>query len=120
MDDKTRKIVEHLYIDALLNEEPEKVEEPYEVNQQAYDNYEKVLILLAQLKGKGKCDFTYDSVRQPYMLHCINIVWNYDESGYFELSTKELASILEKMDDIVIDKQTENEWQLSITIYTAA
>lgn len=111
--------LEHMYIDAVLNEEPDKLEMPYKVNKQAYENYEKVLILLAELKGKGKCDFTYDSIFEPYIAHCIYVQWKPDSDGYIELDAKETASILEKMDGIVIDMQTENQWQLSSTIYVS-
>lgn len=116
-EEKKQEILNRLYIDAVLNEETEKVTAPYVVNKNAYENYENALILLAQLKGKGKCDFTYDSIFEPYVLHCIYITWKPDESGYFEISTSELISILEKMEGIVIDTQSENEWQLSSTIY---
>ena len=117
MDDNKRKILEQLYINAIINEETEKVPEPYKVKRSAYDNYEQTLILLAQLKGQGKCEFTYDSIFEPYVMHCIYVQWRSDEDGYIELDAKEIASILEKMDGIVIDMQSENEWQLSSTIY---
>jgi len=105
------------YIDALLNEAPEKLTMPCKVSKIAYENYEKVLILLAQLKGKGKCTFTYDSIFEPYVMHCINIQWKPDSDGYLELNAKEIAEVLEKMEGIVIDEQSQNEWQLSSRIY---
>lgn len=108
---------EKLFIDALLNQEPDKLTAPYKVKKQAYDNYEKVLILLAQLKGKGKCNFTYDSIFEPYVLHCINVQWKSDQDGYVELNAKEIAAVLQKMEGIVIDDQRKNEWQLSAQIY---
>ena len=117
MEDNKRKILEQLYINAVINEDTEKVPEPYKVKKSAYENYEKVLILLAQLKGQGKCEFTYDSIFEPYVMHCIYVQWISDENGYIELDAKEIASILEKIDGIVIDIQSENEWQLSSTIY---
>ena len=116
-DEKKQKIINKLYVDAVLNEEPEKLTEPYEIDQVAHDNYQKALMLLATLKGQGKCDFTYDSLHQPYILHCINVVWKTDKNGYLELNSKEIATILENMDGIVLDAQLENEWQLSSTIY---
>lgn len=109
--------LEHMYIDALLNEEPEKLDAPYKIKKVAYDNYEKVLVLLAQLKGKGKCDFSYDSIFEPYVLHCINVKWKPDTDGYLELDAKEIASVLEKMEGIVIDAKNQNEWQLSSQVY---
>ena len=117
MEDKTRQILEHLYINAVLNQETEKLDPPYKVNKIAYENYENVLILLAQLKGKGKCDFTFDSIYEPYILHCVYVEWKYDEDGYLELDAREISSILEKMEGLVIDKQSENSWQLSSKIY---
>jgi hypothetical protein len=117
MNDKTQQILNQLYIDAVFNEETEKLEPPYKVNKIAYENYEKTLILLAQLKGKGKCNFTFDSIFEPYVLHCIYVQWKFDESGYIELDAKEIASILDKMEGIVIDEQNGNEWQLSSKIY---
>lgn len=117
MNEMTQQILNQLYIDAVLNEETEKLEPPYKVNKTAYENYEKTLILLAELKGKGKCTFTFDSIFEPYILHCIYIQWNFDESGYLELDTKEIVSILDKMEGIVIDQQNGNEWQLSSKIY---
>lgn len=117
MNEKTQQILNQLYIDAVLNEETEKLELPYKVNKIAYKNYEKTLILLAELKGKGKCTFTFDSIFEPYVLHCIYVQWKFDESGYLELDTKEIVSILEKMESIVIDEQNGNEWQLSSQIY---
>ena len=105
-----------LYVDAILNQEPEKLKEPYKINKKAYDNYEKALILLALQKGKNKCNFTYDSINQPYILHCINVQWT-DTDGYTELDSKEIATILGKMEGIVIDTHNKNEWQLSSQIY---
>ena len=115
--EKRQEILNRLYIDAVLNEETEKLDPPYKVNKNAYKNYENVLILLAQLKGQGKCDFTYDSIFEPYVMHCIYVQWKPDSDGYIELDAREIASILEKMEGIVIDIQTENQWQLSSTIY---
>ena len=117
MNDKTKQILTELYVNAVLNEETEKLEPPYKVNKTAYENYEKTLILLAQLKGKGKCDFTFDSIFEPYVMHCIYVQWKFDEDGFIELDAKEIASILGKMEGIVIDEQSKNEWQLSSTIY---
>ena len=117
MDDNKRKILEKLYINAVINEETEKIPEPYKVKRSAYENYEEVLMLLAQLKGKGKCEFTYDSLFQPYVMHCIYVQWKSDDDGFIELDAREIASILEKMEGIVIDVQNENEWQLSSKIY---
>jgi hypothetical protein len=73
--------------------------------------------MLAMLKGKGKCDFTYDSIFEPYVMHCINVQWKADKDGYLELDAREIANVLGKMDGIVIDAQSEMEWQLSTTIY---
>ena len=115
-----RKDLEKLYVDAIFNTETEKVEPPYKVKKKAHENYQKALILLAELKGKGKCDFTYDSIYEPYVMHCIYVQWKADSDGYIELDAKETAEILAKMDGIVIDEQSENEWQLSSTIYVKA
>ena len=117
MDDKAKHILNTLYIDAVLNEEQEKLEAPYKVDKIAYQNYEQVLILLARLKGKGKCDFTYDSMFEPYIAHFIDVQWKFDEAGFTELDAKEIASMLERMESIVIDEQNANEWQLSSKIY---
>ena len=117
MENKKLDLIERLYIDAVLNTEPEKLQGNFKVNKISYENYEKALILLAELKGKGKCDFTYDSIYEPYILHCINVQWKFDEYGYLELNTSEIVSILNKMEGIVIDNQNENEWQLSSTIF---
>lgn len=117
MDDDKRNILEHLYINAVINEETEKLPMPCKIKKTAYENYEQVLILLAKLKGKGKCDFTYDSIFEPYVMHCINVQWKADEDGYLELDAREIATVLGKMDGIVIDTQSEMEWQLSTTIY---
>jgi len=115
MDNKQR-IINKLYVNAVLNE-TELLEEPYTIDEAVKRNYEKVIIILAQLNKKGKCDFTYDPFSEPYPLHCINVQWKYDADGYFELEAKEIASILDKMEGIVIDEQNANEWQLSSTIY---
>ena len=117
MDDKAKQILNTLYINAVLNEEAEKLEAPYKVDKIAYENYEQALILLAQLKGKGKCDFTFDSIFEPYVSHFIDVQWKSDEAGYTELNAKEIADILRRMEGIVIDEQNANEWQLSSKIY---
>lgn len=106
-----------LYVDAIFNADPEMLQGKVKVNETAKENYKKTLMLLSELKGKGKCNFTYDAISIPYVMHCINVQWNFDCDGYLELDSKKIASILDKMEGIVIDKQNENEWQLSSTIY---
>ena len=103
------------FIDVILNQEPEKYEYPYVVHAEGYQGYEKVLFKLASMKGKGLCDFSYDSLFQPYMLHCIEVNWN-KEDEMVELEAKDIVEICSLVEDVVIDSK-DGDWQLSSAIY---
>lgn len=113
-----QKIAE-LLIDAVLNQEPDCLEGNYKVNEKAQKDYMDALVVLAELRKQGKCDFTYDLWYKPYSLHCIYVKWNVDadEDGLPGYSAKEIGKLIGSFDTLQLDKQEPFTWQLSSEIY---
>lgn len=104
-----RKILETL----LFHED--FCEPPYIVHQENYRKYRKLLIELYTLKAQGLCDFTYDKLSKPLILHCVNITWT-SECDSIDIDASILSSICSLVDGILIDQDLKT-WQLSTTIY---
>lgn len=124
IDSKTpdgKEKLEQLLIDAVMNSEPEMLNDNYKVNEKALDNYMLALQVIAELRRKGKCSFTYDLWYKPYELHCIYIKWNcdvdQDDTGLIDLDAKEISDLIGKFDTIQLDKEEPYTWQLSSEIY---
>ena len=54
-------------LEAILFCGQEEYEYPYIVDKVKYVNYQKLLLMVAGLKGKGMCSYTYDSIYHPYV-----------------------------------------------------
>ena len=110
--------LEELLVNAVLNEEPELLED-YEVNKVALDNYMQALQILSDWHRKGKCSFTYDLWYKPYELHCIYVQWNMENAveGLPDYPAKEMGDLISHFDTLQLDKQEPFTWQLSSQIY---
>ncbi len=87
------------------------------MKKEAYQGYEKGLMMLAKLKGRGLCDFEYDSIYEPYELHGVFVTWTQDNNGFAEMDAKVLAALIQQFDTIHLDKQEPFTWLLSSRIF---
>lgn len=106
-----------LLVDAVINAEPDKIDGNGKVKTSAYEAYKEALIILADLQAEGKCSFSYDSLFEPYYMHCIFITWIMNDKDYMQSEASELSELLSKFDSLLLDKQEPFVWQLSTKIY---
>ena len=106
-----------MLFDAVMSEGNDKLDPPYQVSKKSYEAYEQALILLAGLKGIGKCTFEYDSIFEPYDTHYVYVQWKTEKEFGIVLDKREIIDLVEKFDTLSLYEEEPNEWQLSTKIY---
>ena len=106
-----------LLINAIMNDDGDKLELSSVVKKTAYKAYEEALVTLSELKGKGLCDFKYDSIFEPFYMHGVFVSWKGNADKFFETDTETIVDLVSKFDRISLDGQEPLTWFLSIKIY---
>lgn len=100
-----------------LLEESALIQGKARINFEKADQYKKACEILDKLQARGLLEYEAEDPRKQYSLHAIQIRWKYNERTDDQtIPSKELAEVLEKMDNVTV--ANGDEWiQLSSRIW---
>lgn len=115
-----KREIENLLLNAVFNSYGDLVPKPYRVDDEAYENYQKAILHLLDLKAKGKCSFEVTPLDDPYDTHCIYVQWILDGENGCELEKSEIINLVSRFETVAFYETDLKTWQLITHIYFPA